>query len=222
MARYYNNFCDPSFTATMFGNKNGNDFEELCYTIFSSALKDTHIVKRASPEQDKYEGTDFYIFKQDADTKKKHYITRVDFTTDFDSKSYMPFIYETSFDADGYDNIKIGIRHGNSHYNKETEEHYTEFKSPVIVIGFNCEGYDYNRRFETIENNITKHASDIYKTARQCLSAYCKRHDGTRFDKTSFEHNSRYKQPEHISDKYKTIHEAISDDYSSCHDPTPV
>lgn len=118
---------------------NGKDYTQ--HLPYSQIKNNNKLLKQQMlcDKKDKEEGTDLEIDG-----------LRIDLTTNFDNKDYMPFITDTNIPIcdNLYDEtFKIGIRHGNSH------KGYTAFPEPVIVIGFNI---DNNRLYEQNADEISK------------------------------------------------------------------
>lgn len=96
-------------------------------------------------DMDHYQGTDMIV---DNDT-------HIDATADFADKDHMPLWKETDIPATISRNFKIGIRTGNSYKN------YTEFNTPVVVVGIDASPGDYDANCDVIESNISKHIGEI-------------------------------------------------------------
>lgn len=130
--------------------------------------KPTPGIRKASQKQDEQEGTDFLYENEDY---YPDLIIRLDTTADFSKKDNMPFIADTKIPAfeDG-PTFKIGIRHGN---NCKHRGGYSEFESPVCVIGFDCpDGAIYNANRVDIRDTLRIKFDTLMEQCVTCLDEY--------------------------------------------------
>ena len=197
----------------------GYEFENDCIHAMNQSLqkidpktkKIQTPVQKANAHADKAEGTDAFIGQGRSQI-------RVDFTLNFDNKQHMPFIKETDIPALGTgENLKMGIRIGNAHYNSNTNENYSEFNEPVIVIGVTCDPYDYVHNYSNIlEENVRKNAKKIIEEAMNCYVEYTETEDRDCIDKTLIPNNAFHSNaPEHICEKYQRQNQTIMAEYTN-------
>lgn len=149
----------------------GNRFEELMLGHLKSFAKNENVYRKKIGEElirvlpynkseDEYHGTDIMFCDKSGFFGRNGYI-RMDVTHYFKSKDNMPFVANIPNDEklmiEGLDvrrwEFNYGIRIGNPHEN---------FKSPVIVIGFDMSASEYER-FEDDMKAQRNLASSIYE-----------------------------------------------------------
>ena len=128
-------------------NKIGNVFESDFYSVLKRKYEKVTCLQTGT-DIDKQEGTD--ITYRDI---------RIDCTTDFAMKDFMPAIYETNIPATRTQKFMIGIRIGNSY------KGYTEFQQPTVVIGVNMNGHDYNIHEDELLDNLEAHIEELMMAA---------------------------------------------------------
>jgi hypothetical protein len=170
----------------LFNQQTGKDFEDDVIEILKS--KFSNIKTCSDTSLDAKEGTDF-IYNQ----------LRVDLTLNFDEKEFMPFEFTTDVPAILSQNFKIGIRHGNSHNN------YTEFETPVVVIGINMDAATYKANKYQILNNVRNHAEDIIYAATDAYLDYIstEKEDRETLFSAPLKTNDRYVKPRHIGETHR-------------------
>lgn len=114
MAKYYKSY-EPQTGISLGKEFEGELIEKISYTFKEEDCFSTE-------QQDLFDGTDIFI-----------YGIPCDFTYNFAGKDHMEILPEGLELAPGIE-VRFGVRTGNSHNG------YTQFKTPVLVIGF--EGVD--------------------------------------------------------------------------------
>lgn len=187
MAGYRN---DNMFETFRRKDQLGSVFEQDFIDMLKCRFKTVKDMR--SSKDDKEQGTDIILNS-----------VRMDITMNFAQKDWMPFSFETDIPATITDNIKIGVRHGNSH------KGYTEFKEPVIVIGVDMEPYTYRLYEDEILDNIDKNIDNILIAATDAIQDYTTTDKEERkelFD-TPLRKNKNYKPPRHLGTKYKMLND---------------
>ena len=201
MAKFYKN----SSVENHFLNDNkstiGKEFEDLIYFYMCKIYNNA--IRHLGDDLDTKQGTDIEINE-----------IRIDVTLNFSNKDYMPFVYETKIEAFPGEYFKIGIRHGNSHYNAEKKEHYNEFDKAVIVVGLDIRPKDYYLWDNVIIDNLSK---DKYNKARKLVYEIEKAYDDYRFideqERIDYEiehilkGNKDYEEPGGLGEFYKEHNE---------------
>lgn len=180
----------------------GKSFEDDVISILSRKFctdkyyrsRQCQIVNCAGKDIDHNAGTDF-IYKSIDCTEM-----RIDLTLNFNDKKYMPYIVETDIPVTDSKNLKIGIRHGNTH------KGYTEFDKPVVVVGIEMSPYEYRQHEDEILDNIMDHYDDIICEAQTVYEAYTDKECITDVD---WERNPNYKRPRNLGKQYADIETMI-------------
>lgn len=182
---------DPTFNSLIYGTHEGHFFETNCVGWLASKI--TNVKSHIGTKLDTEQGTDCTIGKGAGEI-------RIDFTMNFSNKSWMPFITETDIPGLPWQNLKMGIRHGNSH------KGYSEFEKPVIVIGFDCNAGDMRQYEDIIQENFEQHAEDIYYAAMDCYLDYTsKGEEREELFSEPLKKNPSYKPPRELGKKYQQL-----------------
>ena len=190
-----------------FENGVGGVFEEQMVRALQRGMAEKqktsvtpYITPTIGTAKDKCEGTDF-IFLDD---------THMDVTLNFSHKDFMPVIYESDIKVVKNENInvKYGVRHGNSY------KDYTEFATPVVVIGFDIDQATYRKHEDEILQSVEDHASEIFDTAMDVYYDFTISNDDEA-DRDGIEHivhkNPNYTQPVNLGNRYQQMLQTLDE-----------
>lgn len=133
----------------------GKKFEGDVIDAFAEAFAGSRtyrILNCGDSVMDREQGTDFMCGD-----------LRLDVTTNFSGKDFMPFIYESDIELSCVHNLKFGVRFGNIH---------GDFPKPVVVIGTDLLSEDYYLWKKDIMAAIKKNADRIMEIASDCFEDY--------------------------------------------------
>lgn len=184
---------DPSSNVHI--DAQGTEFEQTVIAIMRKTLPSGWKFKSTLSSKDDHEqGTDAMCGE-----------IRIDLTSNFTNKNYMPYIQDTGIPATRFTNFKIGIRHGNHH-----DRSYHPFDEPVVVIGVDMTPREFYQNQDEIEVNVKEHAEELMTMATDTLIDYTTTDPEERkiIDTQPLRPNPLYRQPKNLPDRYRRFEEA--------------
>ena len=173
----------------------GTEFEQTVIAIMKKTLpRGLKFQSTLSSKDDIEQGTDAVCGE-----------VRIDLTSNFTHKNYMPYIQDTGIPATRFTNFKMGVRHGNHH-----DRAYHPFDEPVVVIGVDMTPREFYRNQDEIEANVKKYAEELIAKADDTLLDYTTTDPEERKELVTqpLEPNPLYRRPKNIPDRYKRFEEA--------------